>query len=611
MNPDFLVYVLGLTTIVLAIFIINCLFRGRLQLIHQLYITLTSLLMLYLLAIMAMRFTPDSRMDIMFIWDAITCIAAAFLVMTMLMIALTFSQNLTRMPRKYYWLLLPPLLTSLIVVTNPLHHLYYGQFSIYVKDIVFGPLFFISGALLYTFSFIAIFITLRCGFRSRHRSYLIQSILLSLGALIPISVNLMATLQIVALGIEATPLAFLGTITTHGLAIYAFNFFSIKPVALENILDNINDCYVIISEEGFITAANRSFNEIFGQLYGILANNFLSDIAEATAGHQQEVVYNLLSAFDDCKKTVSTINYEQAVLCEQGKLYYAVEMTPLLMKGRLAGVIVMFKDVTKLKEAMQREQYNLSRTMERERLASLGQMIGGIAHNLKTPIMSVAGSAGALDKLAVEYAESISDAEVTVNDHLEISAEMRQWLGKILDCCAYMSDIISTVKGLATNMNTSNVGEFSVDEVFKRVLLLMQHRLIRQGCYLTLKNSLPAGFTLSGDINNLVQVVNNLVDNSIDAMQGAKQGEIVLAAGLKENEIIIRVIDTGAGIPPEVKEKLFNRMLTTKGAQGTGLGLYISGTLIRGRFDGRMWAEDNPAGGTVMCIAIPVEHKAS
>lgn len=611
MNPDFLIYILNLSIAILGVFIINCVFRGRLQLIHKLYILLTSFLLVYLLAILAMQFTSDSRMDIMFVWDASTCIAAAFLVVTMLLIALTFSNNLTELPKSYRWFFLPSAFTSLVVVTNPLHHLFYRHFSIYYNDIVFGPLFFLSSTLLYSFSLIAILITLRCGFRSRHRSYLIQSILLSLGAIIPISVNLLATLGVMDLGIVATPLSFLGTIICHGIAIYAFNFFSIKPVALESILDNINDCYVIVSEEGFITAANRSFNEIFGQLYGIVANRFLADVAETREGHQQDVVYNLINSFENCCETASTISYEQAVLCDQGKLYYSVEMTPLFLRGKLAGVIAMFKDVTKLKESMQREQYNLSRTMERERLASLGQMIGGIAHNLKTPIMSISGSGGALDKLVVEYASSISDPEVTVSDHLEISGEMRQWLSKIQDCCAYMSDIISTVKGLATNMNTSNVGEFSVDEVFKRVLLLMQHRLIRYGCHLRFENSLPAGFTLSGDINNLVQVVSNLVDNSVDAMKGMEGGEIILTAQMQQNEIIIRVIDTGSGIAPEVKEKIFHKMFTTKGAQGTGLGLYISGTLIRGRFDGRMWIEDNPGGGTIVCIAIPTEHKVS
>ncbi|HOM03710.1 MAG TPA: cache domain-containing protein [Acetivibrio sp.] len=85
--------------------------------------------------------------------------------------------------------------------------------------------------------------------------------------------------------------------------------------------------------------------------------------------------------------------------------------------------------------------------LERERLASLGQLIGGIAHNFKTPIMSIAGGLEALKDLIDEYDISIGDPQVTSEDHYEIAAEMRDWIGRIKPYCGYMADIISTVKG--------------------------------------------------------------------------------------------------------------------------------------------------------------------
>ena len=134
-----------------------------------------------------------------------------------------------------------------------------------------------------------------------------------------------------------------------------------------------------------------------------------------------------------CRQSTSVISYEQAVLTENGKRYYSVELTPVFIRGRLGGVIALFENVTSLKEEMQKEKENLSRELERQRLASLGQMIGSISHSMKTPIMAISGSTESLDNLVTEYETSIGDEEVTEEDHREIAGEMRDWIRKIRD----------------------------------------------------------------------------------------------------------------------------------------------------------------------------------
>ena len=66
--------------------------------------------------------------------------------------------------------------------------------------------------------------------------------------------------------------------------------------------------------------------------------------------------------------------------------------------------------------------------------------------------------------------------------------------------------------------------------------------------------------------------------------------------------------DHGQGIPEKVRRSLFQQMVTSKGTLGTGLGIFISNTVIRAKFDGTMWFDDNPGGGTVMGISIPLEN---
>ena len=266
----------------------------------------------------------------------------------------------------------------------------------------------------------------------------------------------------------------------------------------------------------------------------------------------------------------------------------------------------MFRDVTSLKEEMKRKQQNLSRAMERERLISLGQMIGSISHNLKTPIMAISGDVKALDNLVKEYYDSIGDPEVTLEDHQEIAGEMKEWLGKIQECCSYMSDIITTVKGMATNLSTSSESEFTVEEALKRVQMFLKGKLFKNGCHLMIKDELPENTVIRGDVNNLVQVLNNLVDNACDAME-EHGGNIILTAVKEEKEVILSVRDSGPGISETVGRKLFRSMYTTKGIKGTGLGLYSSEEIVRGKFGGKMWFENNQEGGATFYAAIPME----
>ncbi len=234
-------------------------------------------------------------------------------------------------------------------------------------------------------------------------------------------------------------------------------------------------------------------------------------------------------------------------------------------------------------------------------------MVGGLAHNLKTPIMSISGSAVAVENLVEECTLSLGDPDVTAEDYAEIRQEIAEWLVKIREACAYMSDIISAVKGQATNANVSEGLEFSLSELIRRVSLLLRHELLNSHCGLRVENAFKDEIFLQGDINNMVQVLNNLVSNAIDAQKG-RNGDIVIGIDKDEEYLKIQVKDWGSGVAPEIKKRLFKRMITSKGAQGTGLGIYISNAVVKGKFGGFMWLEDNPEGGSIFGISIPLTN---
>lgn len=246
--------------------------------------------------------------------------------------------------------------------------------------------------------------------------------------------------------------------------------------------------------------------------------------------------------------------------------------------------------------------------MEQERLASLGQLIGGIAHNFKTPIMSISGGLEAIRDLAIEYDNSIEDQSVNEKDHHEIAEEMREWVKKIRPYCTYMSDIISAVKGQAVNCNESSVGSFVIKDLINRVQILMSHELKKFQCHMNIDNRVDEMTEINGEMNNLVQVLNNLISNSIEAYDG-KPGNIDVIFEKTSKGLEITVKDYGSGIPEKIKYRLLKQMITTKGDKGTGIGLYMSYSTIKGKFAGTMRIDSEEGKGTSIKINIPLPKK--
>lgn len=244
--------------------------------------------------------------------------------------------------------------------------------------------------------------------------------------------------------------------------------------------------------------------------------------------------------------------------------------------------------------------------MEKERLASLGQLIGGIAHNLKTPIMSISGAAEGLTDLIKEYDSSIDDPEVNSEDHHDIAKDMSNWVSKIKTHTEYMSDVITAVKGQAVTLSNEEEISFTVGELLKRVNILMKHELKNAIIYLNISMKADENTIIHGDVNSLVQVINNMISNSIQAYCGKPEQNIELIVEKDNNNLIISVKDYGIGMPKNVKDKLFKEMITTKGKNGTGLGLYMSYSTIRAHFNGNITVESEEGKGTTFSIILPL-----
>ena len=365
----------------------------------------------------------------------------------------------------------------------------------------------------------------------------------------------------------------------------------------------MSDSYIVLNDNNIITDFNNTFLTTFNVKSNDVRNCNIVDLL-IKLGETNLKIDDLLIILSKVKNSNTTSNYEKHF--ESINKYFNIEINSIQSNDKYIGTLILLKDITQHIEDMNTIKANQDLLVEKERLASLGQLVGGIAHNLKTPIMSIAGAAEGLTDLVKEYDSSIDDPEVTHQDHHEIAHDMDVWIEKIKTHASYMSDVITAVKGQAVNLNEDEQDTFTIDELMKRVNILMKHELKNALIDLNINTNSNNLITLHGNVNGLVQVINNLISNAIQAYNGVPNKSIDLTVTKKDSEIIISVQDYGCGIPKEVQDKLFKEMITTKGKNGTGLGLFMSYSTIRGHFDGNITFESKEGVGTRFDIILPL-----
>ena len=530
-------------------------------------------------------------------------IFACYLPVSVFFTGLIFANTKIKFKWRYVFLLSVPLLSLIMLWTNDSHHLFYVNYSTDLDKTVYGTYFYlIHNTYSYILYFMGLFYLLKYSIKNSG-IFSKQALLFILAALIPIAVNILGVFQFVPMSIYLTPISFSLTILLCALAIFKFKLTTVTPIALQRIVDRISDSYIILNEDNTITDFNETFLTTFSLKDSNVRNKNVFDLV-ATGKEKLIDEEKLKKALDEVKDSSKTVYFDKEFTSY--KKHFHIEINTITSKQSFLGTLILFKDTTQHIQDMQTIKDNQDMLMEKERLSSLGQLIGGIAHNLKTPIMSIAGAAEGLTDLINEYDSSIGDPEVTNEDHHAIANDMREWIEKIHSYTAYMSDIITAVKGQAVALSENQSDEFTIDELFKRVEILMKHEIRNAKLMLNAENNTPASLALKGDVNSLVQVVNNLITNAIQASANSANSTIELSANTQDNNVIISVTDHGCGIPKDVQEKLFKSMITTKGKNGTGLGMFMSYSTIRGHFNGDINFKTEIGKGTTFNIVLPV-----
>lgn len=534
--------------------------------------------------------------------DNFSYFGAAFVPSTMLMLGFAYQKNFSGFNWRYLVFHLVPVVTMVLIFTNDAHHLFYASYTTeggYVQ----GPLFYVYAI----YSYICLIGSMVMLYTTAARAKGIfspQCLLILLACLLPLVVNLLYTVHVPGFYVYSTPVAFSASVLLLLVAISRFGFLKVVPVAVQTAINRVSDCFVVIDRDMNIVNYNDTFAKHFLKENVPNASRFDEVLALAGVPSSQvvAVLWCARSAFERGGGETCSLSLES-----DGLHYYTAEFTSIAEGAQYPALVVLLKDVTQHVLDMRALRDNQDILMEKERLASLGQMMGGIAHNLKSPILAISGAVDQVQFLVNEYSESVGDSEVTPEDHREIAGEMTEWLAKTKAQLAYMSDIITTVKGQVTKLDEREDQPFTIDETIKRIRLLMCHSLAQGRCSLDVRLAISGEQVIFGDVNSLVQVLDNVIDNAIQAYD-EDGGRIVLAAEKAGEDVLFSVVDEASGLPPEVQKVLFKEMITTKGKNGTGLGLYLSYSTVKGVFQGRMWFETKPGQGTTFFIQIPTRN---
>jgi two-component system NtrC family sensor kinase len=370
-------------------------------------------------------------------------------------------------------------------------------------------------------------------------------------------------------------LKLLATVSAHAAIVLSnARFFDLVRAGRdqwETTFNALAEGLAVVDEHNRIRRANRALAALVGSSTSALSNRVLPDVFLPDSAELPQ----LLDAARQGRPTppLTGRTPRDRVL--------RIAAAPMRGEGSAAWAVVLVEDVT--------EQAHLeSQLIQSEKMAAVGQLVSGVAHELNNPLTSIAGLA---EFLLEQPAPGDRD-----RDHLRVIREQADRATQI-------------VRNLLTfaRKGPADVEPYQLNELVDRTVALVAFEAALQEIAfdLTLDPSLPE---LLGDRYQIQQVVLNLVTNAIHAVRGNPPGRarrVRIATALEGDLVTLRVADSGPGIDSALLPHIFTPFFTTKDpGHGTGLGLSISYRILEGH-GGSLSVEQPAEGGAVFVVRLP------
>ena len=334
----------------------------------------------------------------------------------------------------------------------------------------------------------------------------------------------------------------------------------------------------------FVVDSNRRYTYVSGKVQEVLGYDSSEAVGmvfgERTHPEEREQLMAMLGDLLEGRRSFGSIEVQvRHKLGEWRRL--RCNLSPLADEnGKTEGVVISGRDVTELKRLEEQ-------LIQAEKLAAMGQMLAGVAHELNNPLTAILGVS--------ELLRDRPSVDESTKRQLEMTHRQARRAARIVQNLLEFSRPASPQKK-----------PLDLNSVIDRTLQLHEHSLRRNNIEVDFRPypGLPA---IVGDANQLIQIFLNLVSNAEQAIREVRpSGRIQIRLGQAGMRVFVTVQDDGMGIKPEALPKLFDPFFTTKRpGGGTGLGLSICMSIVR-EHGGNIEAETLPVGGAAFTVFLPI-----
>ncbi|NHZ63169.1 GAF domain-containing protein [Massilia sp. CCM 8694] len=302
---------------------------------------------------------------------------------------------------------------------------------------------------------------------------------------------------------------------------------------------------------------------------------------------------------------------------------------PIAVNGRMLGVVSVHSYATNAYErihldmlrtlasyvgvafdnadAYRQLQSTQAQLVAQEKLAALGSLVAGVAHELNTPIGNSLLMASTLQEKTSEIAGKFDGATIRRSD-LKVFIDASQEASELIMRSLFnAADLLNSFKQVAVDQASAQRRRFDLEQAAHEIVATMMNQVRKAGHTLTL--TVEPGIEMESYPGPFGQVMINLINNALlHAFEGRVGGAITVTAGLQGPERVLLVfVDDGVGIPVEHQARIFDPFFTTKmGQGGSGLGLNITYNIVTSLLEGGIRVESGAGRGTTFFIDLPL-----
>ena len=386
---------------------------------------------------------------------------------------------------------------------------------------------------------------------------------------------------------------------------------------IESILSTMHNILVVTDTESRIQRVNLAFETLTGksnaELIGKPLNTLFAKSNVSIELSKTLVNHIRTGTLTDCEIDICNIQGERVPMAITCKAHfdYTGKLIGSVLTGRPLGEIR--KAYLKLKETHDKLKMAQQQLIQSEKMASLGRLVAGVAHELNNPISFVFGNMYALQRYEKNfrlYLESIHK-NVSIDERDKLRAKLRidhalndipSLLDASLEGAERVKNIVQELRRFATPGNNKHI-EVELVGLIKNAIHWISHSSNINPRIVT---DLPEQLSIHNNEGYIHQILINLLQNAMDALENSDNARIEIGLYAENDVVKLTVRDNGAGITNKDMLSVFDPFFTTKPVgKGTGLGLSISYGLATEQCNGSLEVENHIDGGAMFTLILP------